>query len=129
MNTDLSAVWEQLAGRLEGPLFLRFLLQPTVAAILAVRAGIADARAGRSPYFWTLLSHPEERRQLIRAGWKDVSKVFFIAVILDTAYQLIVFHFVYVIQSITVAFVLAVVPYVLVRGPATRIASRLQKGG
>ena len=47
---QLSRAWEQLAGRLEGPFVFRFVLQPTVAALLAIRAGLADARNKRTPY-------------------------------------------------------------------------------
>ena len=36
----------------------RFILQPVMAAIFAIRDGMKDARAGRSPYFWTVLHDP-----------------------------------------------------------------------
>jgi len=40
--------WEDLIGRLGGPITLRLILQPTIAVILAIRDGLKDAKAGRS---------------------------------------------------------------------------------
>ena len=87
----LSRVWEQLAGRLEGPFVFRFVLQPLVATILAIRAGVADAQDHRAPYLWSVLSDPVERPQLMRDGWKDVTRVFVFGIVMDVLYQLIVF--------------------------------------
>jgi hypothetical protein len=60
---------------------------------------------------------------LLRSGWKSVAKVFTMAVVLDVVYQLIVARWVYPLESVIVAFVLACVPYLLLRGPVNRIAS------
>ena len=116
--------WEQLAGRIEGPFAFRFVCQPLVAAIMAIRAGVADAQDQRAPYLWSVLSNPLERPQLIREGFKDVSRVFVVAVVLDVTYQVIVFGWVYPLQTLLVSVVLAIVPYVLIRGPVTRFKSR-----
>jgi hypothetical protein len=43
----LRRVWEMHVGRAYGPLSFRFIIQPTVAAVIAIRAGLEDARAGR----------------------------------------------------------------------------------
>jgi hypothetical protein len=112
-----------LTGRLTGPLTMRLFLQPAMAAYFAIRDGIADARQGRPPYFWCLFTVPKtERRRLLREGWKAVMKVFVMAIALDVVYQWIVFRWVYPGEAVIVAFVLAVVPYTLIRGPANRIA-------
>jgi|SRR5436190_7391612 len=116
--------WEQLIGRIDGPFAFRFVCQPLVAAILAIRAGVADAQDQRAPYLWSVLSAPRERRQLLREGFKDISRVFAVAVVLDIAYQLIEFGWIYPLQAILVSIVLAIVPYVLIRGPVTRLKSR-----
>ena len=120
----LARAWEQLAGRIEGPFAFRFVFQPLVAAILAIRAGVADAQDQRAPYLWSVLSDPLARPQLLRDGFKDVTRVFVFAIVLDVIYQLIVFGWVYPLQSLLVAVVLAIVPYVLIRGPVTRMKSR-----
>lgn len=113
---------ENLIGRVSGPMHFRLLLQPVMATIFAVMAGLADARSGKPPYFWALLSNPQHRRDMIKDGWKDVSKVFVLAIILDVVYQYIVAKFVYPGEALIVAFLLAIVPYLLVRGLVTRIA-------
>ena len=120
----LSRVWEQLAGRIEGPFAFRFVLQPLVASILAIRAGVADAQDHRAPYLWSVLSDPVERPQLIRDGINDVMRVFVFGILIDVIYQLMVFRWVYPLQSLLVAIVLAIVPYALLRGPVTRWKSR-----
>ena len=55
-------VWHQLIERPDGPMTFRFILQPIMAAIAALRDGVKDARTRRSPYFWTLLTNPFEAR-------------------------------------------------------------------
>jgi hypothetical protein len=47
MEDILARVWENLVGRVGGRLTLHLVLQPTMAAILAIRAGLKDAREGR----------------------------------------------------------------------------------
>ena len=42
----------QLVARVSGPMKFRLVLQPAMAAFLAIRSGLADAKAGRPPYFW-----------------------------------------------------------------------------
>jgi hypothetical protein len=120
----LAHTWEQLAGRLDGPMYFRFLLQPAMAVLLAVRAGMADARTHRAAYLWTVVSDSSSRPQLLRDGFKDVAKVFTLAIVLDVAYQLLVFKWVYPIQTLLIAVVLALLPYALVRGPVTRLLSK-----
>lgn len=124
-------VGDMLIGREHGPLHFRLIMQPLVAVILAIRVGVRDAREGRPPYFfWAVFTNKARRRELLRLAWKDVGKVFCVALGLDVIYELIVWHRVYPVQAILVAVVLAIIPYLLVRGPATRLARRcLKKGG
>ncbi len=129
MDDLLARLWENLGGRIGGPLTFRLILQPLMAAFLAIRAGMQDARSGRPAYFWTILTSPADRRSLLRKGWKDVMKVFILALVLDSAYQIIVFRWVYPGEMLIVACLLACVPYLLIRGPANRIASALPLQG
>lgn len=115
-----------IADRIGGPMTFRVILQPTMAALLALRAGLKDAREGKPPYFWTILTRPAQRAELLREGWKAVARVFLLAIIMDIIYQLIVERWVYPFELIVVAILLAVVPYVLLRGPINRIVRRLQ---
>jgi len=117
-------VLNNLVGRVDGPLKFRLLLQPIVATIFAVRAGLQDAREGRVPYFWAIFTEPARRGELIREGWQAVAKVFILAAIMDVIYQYVVLGWIYPLAALFVAFLLAFVPYLLIRGPVNRIARR-----
>lgn len=123
MGPSLAQLWQNIIGRASGPMHLRLFLQPAVAAFLAIRAGLRDARAGRTPYGWTIVSTPGDRGRLLREGWGDVGKVFVIATALDGIYQLIEFHRLYLAGAVMIAATLAIIPYFLLRGLANRIAS------
>ena len=125
MEEMLARMWDGLVARVGGPMTFRVILQPTMATLLAVRAGLQDAREGRPPYLWTILTDPSQRVGLIREGWKACARVFFLAIIIDLIYQWIVQRWVYPGELIVVAIVLALVPYLLIRGPVNRLARRL----
>ena len=116
--------WENLVGRLGGPMSFRFIIQPAVALFLAIRAGLKDARSGRAPFLWAVFSNPAHRRELLREGWKDVGTVFVVALILDAVYQVIVHSGIYTLELLLAATILALVPYALLRGLVTRLARR-----
>ena len=124
MDNLLTQAWHEIAARPEGPLAMRFYMQPLMAAFFAIRDGLKDARAGRPAYFWALFTEPSHRSQLVRDGWKSVGKVFLVAVVLDVIYQLIVLHGLRPLQTLLVATLLAIVPYVAFRGPINRAATR-----
>jgi hypothetical protein len=115
---------ENLTDRVSGPMKFRLLLQPIMASIFAIASGLKDAKAGKPPYFWGLLTDPAHRRDMVEDGWKSVGKVFVLALILDVVYQIIVQRFVYPGEAIVVAFVLAIVPYLILRGLITRLTRK-----
>lgn len=123
MDELLNRLGALLLGRVEGPLHFRLLLQPVVAILLAFKAGIADAKAGRTPYFWSLFSEPGQRRKRLREGWKSVSKVFLLAFVLDIVYQFLELPRLYPFHALIIAVTLAIVPYLLLRGLVTRIST------
>jgi hypothetical protein len=118
----LQHVWTDLSEGLHGPLKFRLIIQPTVATILAIRAGIRDARLGRVPFGWALFSDKGHRMEHLRRGWGDVGKVFIAATIVDVIYQLIVSRPVHPLQALVVAAILALVPYLILTGPINRLA-------
>jgi hypothetical protein len=120
----LTRVVENLIGRVSGPMKFRLILQPLMAAVFAVRAGLKDAREERPPYFWAIFTHSNQRSDMLRDGWKSVGKIFVIAVIIDLVEQFIVFRWFYPGEALLVAFILAFIPYLLIRGPVNRIARR-----
>jgi hypothetical protein len=124
MDDLVTRIAENMADRVSGPMKLRLVMQPLMASIFAIRAGLADAKAGRPPYFWSLLSRPDQRAAMLKDGWKSVGEVFVLAIALDVVYQLIEQGFVYPVEALLVAVLLAIAPYLLLRGPVSRIAPR-----
>lgn len=120
MDEILIRIWENLGGRIGGPMKLRLMIQPLMVSIFAVRAGIKDAKAGCPAYFWSVLSNEQSRADLLRDGWKDIAKIFTMAFLVDVIYQLVVQRWVYPLESLIVAVALAIVPYLLLRGPVNR---------
>ena len=125
----LTRFWDQLIARPSGPLAFRLILQPIMVTILAILDGLKDARAGRSPYLWTILSDPAQRASHLREGLKRVSRVIVFALLMDAIYQFMVLGRFYPGEALVIAFVLAVLPYLLIRGPAARIARRWNRRG
>lgn len=124
MEDFFTNVWDALVARLYGPMKFRLLIQPLVAAIFAIRAGIRDARAGRPPFFWGLFTHPEQRGSMLKSGFKDVAKVFTMATVMDLIYQFLVDRHVHIISALILAMILCFIPYLLLRGPVNRLARR-----
>ena len=129
MDEWLTRVWEDVGGRVGGPMSARLLIQPTVAAILAVRDGVKDAEAGRTAWLWAVVADPRHRSEFLRSGWKSVSKVFFVAVVLDSVYQIVVHRLesFYPGETLIIACFVALVPYALLRGPANRVARLVRR--
>lgn len=127
MENLLSRVVEDLIARSNGPLSFRFILQPLMAATLGLLDGLKDARNGRPAYFWTVFTDRSQRLTLLREGWKAIAKIFILALVLDTVYQVIVFHQFHLGEAIIVATVLAILPYLLLRGPVNRIRRPMLK--
>jgi hypothetical protein len=118
---------EQLVARISGPMKFRLVLQPLMATFFAVRGGLQDAREGKPAYFWALFTDKGEREAALKNGWKAVGKVFILAIVLDVVYQIIAEHWVYPGEAVLVAIILAIVPYLAIRGPINRIARRSHK--
>ena len=114
-----------LTERVQGPMHLRFLLQPLMASCLAFRDGKKDATEGKSPYFWGLFHDREHRRERLLNGWKSIGKMFIAAFVLDVVFQLIVFHGLrFRGGAVWTGIILALLPYTLLRGPVNRLFSR-----
>jgi hypothetical protein len=117
-----------LIGRIGGPMTFRLVLQPSVAIFFAIRGGISDAREGREPHGWAILTDSTKRMELLRESWQDVAKVFLAAVIVDFVYQAMELRWFYPEEALIVAICLALLPYLLLRGPVNRIARHWPHG-
>jgi hypothetical protein len=115
----------QLLGRASGPLQCRLVVMPTVVTILAIRAGLRDARQGQPSFLWGIFTEPAQRRRRLVAGWRDIARIFVIALVLDTAYQVMVLRAFYVGQALIVAAACAMVPYILFRSSTTLLVRGL----
>jgi hypothetical protein len=122
-------IWENLLGRASGPMTFRFILQPIMATLAALKDGVADARDGRAPYFWTIFSDPSKRGGRLHEGLISTARVLLLGLIMDAIYQYIEFDTFHPAESVIIAVLLAFVPYLALRGLITRIARRWVGGG
>lgn len=116
-----------LCERAGGPMSFRFILQPLMATLFAVRDGIKDALTETSPYFWTIVKNPQERRQKLTEGVRAVLKVMLVGTTLDIIYQLKFLKAFYPLETVCIVLFLAFIPYLVFRGPACRIARHWTK--
>jgi hypothetical protein len=118
---------EELPKRLTGPGRLRFLLQPTVAIVLGVRDGLADARAGRQAYLYGLLTGGRDRRELARSGWAAIRDLVAMGIVLDAAAQLLIYGQVHPGAALVIGPVLIGTPYAVARALGNRVAKALRR--
>jgi hypothetical protein len=117
-----SRMWRDIAERPGGPMTFRFILQPTMAFIAALADGLKDARTGRSPYLWTLLTSAQERGGRLHEGLLATARIILLGLGMDAVYQATVLKTFYAGEMVLIALLLAFLPYVLMRGPIARIA-------
>jgi hypothetical protein len=122
----LSTFATDFVDRFDGPLHFRLFIQPLMAILFAVRDGRRDAREGRGAYLWTFFTDPTQHRYLLESGWQGIAKVFVLAFALDVAYQFYVWHGLKPLQASLTAITLAVIPYVLARGPVSRLVRTIR---
>jgi hypothetical protein len=118
----LGRIWQNMIDRPAGPMTFRFILQPIIAGSAALYDGIKDARNGRSHYLWTVLADPSKRIGRLREGVISTARVILLGLVMDTIYQRLVFDTFHPAEAVITALLLAFVPYVLLRGPFSRLA-------
>jgi len=124
----LRGFWRDLIERPDAPMRFRFVLQPLMAALIAIHDGREDARAGRSPYFMTMLRNPRERVGLLREGLNATARIILLGLVMDVIYQLIVLKTFFPNQALVIALLLAFVPYLIIRGLVFRVARSRIRG-
>jgi hypothetical protein len=127
MEEIFSRAWSDVFDRINGPMSFRLIIQPIMAAILAIRSGMSDAKNNRPPFLWSLLFDKAQRQYMLAHGWRDISKVFFMAAVIDVGFQICVFKRFYPIETLIVAVSLSIIPYLLVRGPSNRLMQLVQR--
>jgi hypothetical protein len=119
---DIQTFWDEIAARPSGPMAFRFYLQPTMAALLALRDGIKDAREGDAPYFWTILNDPAHRRSSVQEGVLATARVIILGVVMDVIYQYFVLDAFRPTELVFIVLLLCFLPYLVLRGAFTRVA-------
>jgi hypothetical protein len=119
---ELDRLWRNITARPGGPMTFRFMLQPAMATIAALRDGIGDARHGRSPYAAAIIRVSRERSSLLWEGVVSTARILILGVIMDVAYQWFFFDTFHPAEAAVIAIMLAFLPYVLLRGPIKRVA-------
>lgn len=118
----LERIWQNLLDRPSGPMAFRTILQPTMASIAALVDGINDARTGRNPYLWTVLTNPLKRSSRLHEGLISTARIILLGLGMDLIYQYLVFDTFHPAEAVIIAGALCFLPYLLLRGPIMRIA-------
>jgi hypothetical protein len=119
---NIDRIWSSLLARPSGPMAFRFIVQPSMAAGVAIRDGLNDVKGDRSPLLWTILSNPEKRGGRLREGLNATARIILLGLAMDTVYQIIVFKAFYPYEALIIALLLAFIPYLLIRGVTSRIS-------
>ena len=125
----LHRFWTDMVARSDGPMTFRFFVQPAMALLMALRDGMRDVRLGREPYVaYMRHADPAERTRAWREGVTAVARILLLGVVMDMVYQFMVFGgFSRPLETLVIAVLLAFIPYLLLRGIVTRVATRLAR--
>jgi hypothetical protein len=124
----IERLWNSLFERSSGPLSFRFILQPSMAVIAAIRDSAKAARTGRALYVWTIAHDPASRIPLLRDGLNATARIILLGLAMDLIYQLIVFGTFYPVEAVIIAVLLAFVPYLVARVLFAPIVRRWRGG-
>lgn len=123
MEDFISNFLNAVGIRHDGPMSFRIILQPIMSLIYAIVAGVRDAKLGRKPLIQALIfgNTKRSRKDILKEIWKDIGKVFILAAVMEIIFEIIEFKTVHPLVVLRVSFYLAIVPYVIMRGPVERI--------
>jgi SulP family sulfate permease len=119
----LQRIWQNMLDRPGGSMNFRFLLQPVMATLAAMRDGIGDARTGRAPFLSTILRDPAQRKGRLHEAVVSTARIILLGLCMDGIYQFVEFDTFHPAEAVVIALLLAFVPYALLRGPLTRVAA------
>ncbi len=117
-------LWSDVIDRSNGPMTFRFFLQPIMAAIAALHDGLKDARSANDPYLRTILLDPAKRTARLGEGLFSTARIILLGFAMDAIYQWRVFDSFFPVEAVIITLILAVLPYLILRGLITRIARR-----
>ena len=109
---------------LSGPGNLRFVVQPLIAILLAIRDGRNDAKSGTPAFLAEMVSGSGPRGATLKVSMKATLMPFSVAVILDSILQIIIFDVWRLQWALVVGLFLVGIPYVVVRSISNSLFSR-----
>ena len=119
-----SAEVDYIIELVTGPGNLRFVLQPLIAILLAIRDGRNDAKSGTPAFLAEMVSGSGPRGATLKVSMKATLMPFSVAVILDSILQIIIFDVWRLQWALVVGLFLVGIPYVVVRSISNRLFSR-----
>lgn len=121
-------MFEYVRDAVSGPGALRFIIQPLFAALLGIRDGWRDAKTGRTPYLFYLLTGSGHRKEILREGVKQILVPLCIGFLLDVILRLVMGFGFHPLESAIVGTVLIGLPYIALRSITDRLLRRRYKG-
>ena len=88
----------------------RFILQPLMALIVALRDGVKEARTGRSRYDRRIMSEPGKRAGRLRGGLIATARILLLGIAMDVIYQFLVLKRFYPAEAVIIVLLLAFIP-------------------
>lgn len=116
--------WEGIVRDLGGRGQLRLFFQPTMAILLGIRIGVADARKEASPFFRRLITSRRKRWRLIGQSFRYAWIPLTVALVLDGVLQYLAFGRIRVTAAVVVGTLLVWLPFTITRGLTNRIWTR-----
>jgi len=123
MNDPLIGPIERFLARLNGPMNVRFIVQPVMAMLLGARDGVHDAREGEPPFLWNVCMHAETRREQCKACLKRLAIPLIVATVIDAIVQYMLFQRIRFLGAMFMGVLVMGVPYLLAREVANRVVS------
>jgi hypothetical protein len=117
-----SAFLEDIPKRLTGPGKFRFFFQPLIAAILGIRSGLVDVRAGRPAYVYAMLFHRDLRQGMLKDGMLTIVNLVLMGILLDSICQWLILGISYPGAALVIGPTLISVPYAISRAITNRLA-------
>lgn len=119
--------WQGLVSDLTGKGQFRLILQPTMAVILGIRLGVADAKEGKAPFLFRLLTTHERWKLFKRSLW-DVVLPLTLALVMDGILQHMTLGRVRPLAMVVVGALLVWLPFSIARALTNRVWRRLHPG-
>ena len=115
MDEIFTRVWHDFVARTTGPMWFRLILQPLVATVFGVRAGLRLREMEPKAPAPDRHPAPIHRRDLFRQALRDVGVMFLAGFVLDGVFQVIGLKAFYPGEALLAAFLLVALPYQIVR--------------